>query len=65
MELLEVYETITKLIPTTNKMDVSCFGTLICVLMEEWCKENDYDITKFVNNIHEIVMEVQEGRGKY
>ena len=64
-DVMKTIELLEKLKPITNEFDLPQIGSLICMLMEEWCKANNENIVEFVNNISDIVGEVQEACGKY
>ena len=64
-EIMTVYQLLGEIAPITNTLARPAIGSLIGMLMEEWCKANDEDITKFANNMLEVVGQVQEECGKY
>lgn len=64
-EIEEVMEMLAEIIPTTNKWTRAGIGSFLGMLMEEWCKVNDDDINKFVNDMVEVVRQIQEECGKY
>lgn len=64
-ELMTVYQLLGKIAPITNTLTRSAIGSLLCMLMAEWCKANDENIIEFVNDLREVVGEVQEEHGKY
>ena len=64
-EIKTVYELLEKMIPITNQFDMPQIGSLLCMLMEEWCGANDENIIEFVNDLPEVVGQVQDELGKY
>lgn len=64
-EIKTVYELLEKMIPITNQFDMPQIGSLLCMLMEEWCRANDENIIEFVNDLQEVVGQVQDELGKY
>lgn len=64
-ELYACIELLQKLVPTTNKMSIEIFESLIAMLIEEWCKANKMDITEFVRDMSEVIDGVQKDLGKY
>lgn len=64
-EIMTVYQLLGEIAPITNTLTRPAIGSLIGMLMEEWCKANHEDVTEFVNDLQEVVDEVQEECGKY
>lgn len=64
-EIMTVYQLLGEIAPITNTLTRSAIGSLIGMLMEEWCKANHEDVTEFVNDMQEVVGQVQEECGKY
>lgn len=64
-EIMTVYQLLGEIAPITNTLTRPAIGSLIGMLMEEWCKANHEDVTEFVNDMQEVVDEVQEECGKY
>ena len=64
-EIMTVYQLLGEIAPITNTLTRPAIGSLIGILMEEWCKANHEDVTEFVNDLQEVVDEVQEECGKY
>ena len=63
--MLQAYELLNDIKGKTNALDEVCFGTIICMLMEEWCKANDSDVVEFSNEIAGLIKEVNEEEGRY
>ena len=64
-EITIVYRLLGKIAPITNTLTRPAIGSLIGMLMEEWCKANDENIIEFVNDLQKVVGEVQNECGKY
>ena len=64
-EIMTVYQLLGEIALITNTLTRPAIGSLIGMLMEEWCKANHEDVTEFVNDLQEVVDEVQEECGKY
>ena len=64
-EIMTVYQLLGEIAPITNTLTRPAMGSLIGMLMEEWCKANHEDVTEFVNDMQEVVGQVQEECGKY
>lgn len=64
-EIMTVYQLLGEIAPITNTLTMPGIGSLIGMLMEEWCKANDENIIELVNDLREVVSEVQEECGKY
>lgn len=64
-EIITVYRLLREMVPIINTLTRPAIGSLIGMLMEEWCKANDENIIEFVNHLQEVVGEVQEECGKY
>lgn len=64
-EIKTVYQLLKKIMPITNQFDMPQMGSLLCMLMEEWCRANDENIVEFVNELQEVVGQVEEACGKY
>lgn len=64
-EITTVYQLLGEIAPITNTLTMPGIGSLIGMLMEEWCKANDENIIELVNDLREVVSEVQEECGKY
>lgn len=64
-EIMTVYQLLGEIAPITNTLTRPAIGSLIGMLMEEYCKANHEDVTEFVNDLQEVVDEVQEECGKY
>lgn len=64
-EIMTVYPLLREIAPITNTLTMPGIGSLIGMLMEEWCKANDENIIEFVNDLREVVSEVQEECSKY
>lgn len=64
-EITTVCQLLGEIVPITNTLTMPGIGSLIGMLMEEWCKANDENIIEFVNDLREVVSEVQEECSKY
>lgn len=64
-EIMTVYPLLREIAPITNTLTMPGIGSLIGMLMEEWCKANDENIIEFVNDLQEVVGQVQDEFGKY
>lgn len=64
-EIMTIYPLLGEIAPITNTLTRSAIGSLIGMLMEEWCKANDENIIEFVNDLQKVVGEVQKECGKY
>lgn len=63
--MLQAYELLNDIKEKTNALDGVCFGAIICMLMEEWCKANDSDVVEFSNKNAGLIKEVNEEEGRY
>ena len=63
--MFKVYDFLESVKEKTNEMQWNEFTTLICMLMEEWCKANNDDVVEMSSTIARIVSEVNEEEGKY
>lgn len=64
-ELAHIHEFLLSIIQTTNQMTQQAFGTVVCMLLEEYCKNNDLDAVEMMNNLNNIMSEVNTTMGKY
>ena len=64
-EIMTIYQLLGEIAPITNALTKPAIGSLIGMLMEEWCKANDENIIEFVDDLQEVVGEVQNECGKY
>lgn len=64
-EIMTVYQLLGEIAPITNALVKPAMGSLLCMLMEEWCRANDENIIEFVNDLQEVVGQVQDEFGKY
>lgn len=65
-------ELIFKLAVTVNELKdkLSClseeeFGTCICMLLEEYCREHEMDVVELSEKLHNTIQEVNKDLGKY
>lgn len=64
-EIMTAYQLLGEIAPIANTLTRPAIGSLIGMLMEEWCKANHEDVTEFVNDMKEVVEGVQNECGKY
>lgn len=50
---------------TYSNLSSGGFGSLISMMIEEWCLANNADINDFAKNLHKGLIEVNEELGKY
>lgn len=64
-ELIQAFDFVIMISPTTNKMNFESFVSVYCMLLEEWCKYNDQSIIDSIDTIHNLILEVNESEGPY
>lgn len=62
MKALDLLTTIT---PVLNKLDFTIFGSIYCMILEEWCKANDQDILEYVSMVKDQIIAVNAAEGRY
>ena len=65
LELMPVYDKLTEIIQVTNNMDPVSFGSLYCMLAEEWCRCHGEDVIWFMDQINSMVKIINEEEGRY
>lgn len=63
--MLRAYELFNDIKDKTNELDKVSFGTIICMLMEEWCKANDSNVVEISKELAGLIKEVNEEEGRY
>lgn len=64
-ELIQVRDFIYAIKDDMAKMSQASFETCICMLLEEYCRENDLDIVSEINSLKDVICMVNEELGKY
>ena len=64
-EMMPVYCNLMEIIQTTNRMDPISFGSLYCMLAEEWCRHHGKDVIGFIDQIADMIKEINESEGRY
>ena len=64
-ELIHVRNFIYTIKDDIVKMSQASFETCICMLLEEYCRENDLDIVSEIDSLKDVIHMVNEELGKY
>lgn len=64
-DLMNTFDLLMKITPTTNRMDLIQFGSFHCLLLEEWCKHNGYDAQEVADHLRECITSVYDKKGRY
>ena len=59
-KLMEVHEFLFRERAWISGLDESLFETLVCVMMEGWCKANNVDVVDMANTIADVVKMVND-----
>lgn len=65
IEMMAVYWDLMEIIERTNTMDQVSFGSLYCMMAEEWCRTNQVDVVEFIHTISDMVEKVNAEEGRY
>lgn len=65
LELLYVETILEKCNNYTSNMSYIGFGSFLCMLSEEWCKQHDENVVEFTQTIAQMVTEVNNELGEY
>ncbi len=64
-ELIYVKDFIYAIKDDMAKMSQASFETCICMLLEEYCKENDLDIVSEIDSLRDVIHMVNKELEKY
>lgn len=54
-----------EILPLTNSLEYPIFGSLYCMLLEEWCLSHHENITDIIDQISTLIHDVNSEIGPY
>ncbi len=64
-ELMNLFDVLQDMIAITNQLDEAAFGSLYCMILEEWCRYHDADVVNQIDMYSQMIKEVNDTCGKY
>lgn len=64
-KMFMIYNLLEQLTVITNPMDLMEFGSLMCMLSEEWAKAHNESILDFIDTIRDMMRQVHDQCGDY
>ena len=64
-DLLTAYSLLGDISAETNQLDYPAFGGLWCMVIEEYCRVNQLDVTEVSNEMCNMISEVNHDLGTY
>lgn len=64
-EITKVFNLLQTVMPITNSFDFTMFGSFYCMLLEEWCLNNNENIIECIDIIQTQINLINKDLGDY